>query len=774
VLTSASIRLKRLLVAVAGGVTASILVALAEAHACFEVDHQTAATGSRGPSYLALVLADAGLVAPIAVVVALVVGVACIFLEPDHSRSLREHANLLRSQPVLLRSRTAAILPLSILVFLAWTISIAHLARHLLARGAAWSVGLELAAGSTALFLVYASLGLALLPSLRRTLAAGADRSPRLLDPVTTGSIAAVLSLAAIAIGVRVGSIGGDAGGVLGIFGVLKRPELDLRPAVDLAAIAMSAYVAMIAFARRAVSLRSALLAAVLALLPQGLTVRAATSLDRDQDVARAVERLAPFGKISALVLRKLTDRDHDGASPLFGGGDCDDHDAKRSPTSIDVPGNGIDEDCSGSDLPAPAPAPAHPASAAAAKHEAGAAKVPSDLNVILITIDTLRPDVGFMGYPKPTTPNLDRLAAKGVVFDDAYAMASYTGKSLGPLLIGKYPSETRRNGAHFNTYAAANVFLAERFAKAGFRTAGAASHWYFNAWTGLSQGFAEFDLSAKPPSGQGDTDTSVTSKELTDAALRIVDKPETTSGRFFLWVHYFDPHAQYAPHAKDGAPSFLGDGEKGAAAASKAAYDGEVWFTDKHVGRLLDRVASEPWGKKTAIIVTADHGEAFAEHGMSWHGVEIWEPLVRVPLLVYVPGVVPHHVPLKRGHVDLVPTILDIAGIEAPADELSGQSLIGDVMAKDGTKLEEKDVYIDMPVGPNTQMRRAIVTGPTPGMKLIQLGPSSYNLFDLAKDPAEKEDLSRDRSKLGPVLDALQSMRARLKEIEVKPDPGG
>jgi arylsulfatase A-like enzyme len=759
VLTSASIRLKRLLVGLAGGVTASMLVALAEGQSCFD-----GGLGTRGPSYFALVLADAGLVAPIALVLALAVGAACIFLEPDHSRSLREHASLLRSQPVLLRSRTAAILPLAVLVFLVWTVSIANLARHLLARGVAWSVGLELGTASIALFLVYASLGFALLPSLRRTLAAGAARSPRLIDPVTTGGVALAFALVVFSAGVHIGSIGGDTGGALGIFGVLKRPELDLRPAVDLVAIAMGTYVAMIAFARRAVSLRSALLASALALLPQALTVRAATSLERDPDVARALERLAPLGKISAAVLKKLTDRDHDGASPLFGGGDCDDRDPKRSPTAVDIPGNGIDEDCSGADLPAPAPVETHDASAPVA--------VPPELNVILITVDTLRPDVGFMGYPKPTTPNLDRLAEKGVVFDRAYSMASYTGKSVGPMMIGKYPSETLRNGSHFNTYAQGNVFLAERLAAAGFRTAGAASHWYFRPSSGISQGFVEFDVSAVPASGQGDTDTSVTSKELTDAALRILDKPATTSGRFFLWVHYFDPHAQYASHEKDGAPSFLAEGEKGPVAVTKAAYDGEVWFTDKHIGRLLDRVASEPWGKKTAFVVTADHGEAFAEHGMSWHGVEIWEPLVRVPLLVYVPGVVPHHVPLKRGQIDLVPTVLDIAGVEAPKGELSGQSLIGDVMAKDAAKLEERDVYLDMPVGPYTQMRRGIITGPTPGMKLIHFGGSSYNLFDLASDPGEKEDLSRDRSKLAPVLEAFQRTRARLKEIEVKPDP--
>ena len=152
--------------------------------------------------------------------------------------------------------------------------------------------------------------------------------------------------------------------------------------------------------------------------------------------------------------------------------------------------------------------------------------------------------------------------------------------------------------------------------------------------------------LVAQPADGQGDNDTSVTSKELSDVAIRLLRKPEHTSKRFFMWLHYFDPHEQYMPH--DDAPSF-GTG-------NKAAYDGEVWFTDKHIGRVLDYIASQPWGAKTAIVVTADHGEAFGEHNMKWHGYELWETLVHVPFVVYVPGAVPHHVPVKRSHMDLDP----------------------------------------------------------------------------------------------------------------------
>jgi arylsulfatase A-like enzyme len=230
------------------------------------------------------------------------------------------------------------------------------------------------------------------------------------------------------------------------------------------------------------------------------------------------------------------------------------------------------------------------------------------------------------------------------------------------------------------------------------------------------------------------------------------------------MWLHYFDPHAQYMPHP--GSPDFVGDG-RGGVAASRALYDGEVWFTDKHVGRVLDFVASQPWGARTAIVVTSDHGEAFGEHNMSWHGAELWEVLVRVPLVVYVPGVAPHHVAEKRSHIDLVPTLLDLYGVEQPSEgELSGRSMIADVLTSGPH--ETRDVYMDMPVGPYTMMRKALIQGE---MKLVYSGGTLYQLFDLASDPDEQNDLSSDEAKLAPIKAAFETQRARVKEIEVKPD---
>jgi arylsulfatase A-like enzyme len=127
--------------------------------------------------------------------------------------------------------------------------------------------------------------------------------------------------------------------------------------------------------------------------------------------------------------------------------------------------------------------------------------------------------------------------------------------------------------------------------------------------------------------------------------------------------------------------------------------------------------------------------------------------------------------VTVKRSVVDLVPTVLDLMRIPLPpAGELSGRSLVAD-LAEPGQSQEERDVYLDMPDGPFTHMRRGLIHGTTPGMKLIHYGGKHYALFDLAQDPNETEDLSGDPSKLEPMVGLMQEKRATLKEIYVKPD---
>jgi arylsulfatase A-like enzyme len=349
------------------------------------------------------------------------------------------------------------------------------------------------------------------------------------------------------------------------------------------------------------------------------------------------------------------------------------------------------------------------------------------------LTVDTLRFDLGFtrMGAAARLSPRLDELSKRCTVYDRAYALASYTSKSLAPMLIGKYASETARTFEHFDRFHKTETFLQERVQARGHRTVSAQAYWYFFLkGYGFERGWDHIDQEAAPKAIAVDGDASVTGEKLADRTIAQLALLDQHKGRFFAWAHWVDPHSEYVPHA-----------EFDFGASARERYDGEVAYVDHQLGRVLDALAGRPYANRTAIIVTSDHGEAFGEHGMIRHGFELWEELVRVPLLVCLPGGQGRHIAQARSAIDVAPTILELLDVPALAGELSGVSLLSDLSA---TAPQQRPVLIDMPRGPNNQERRAFISGTH---KLITSAGRVIGLYDLASDPGEKTDLSSDEA---------------------------
>ena len=380
---------------------------------------------------------------------------------------------------------------------------------------------------------------------------------------------------------------------------------------------------------------------------------------------------------------------------------------------------------CSRQIDPTPEASAATGAVASAAPLPSAASAAPaSELNVLLITVDSLRADMPWAGYGRPIAPAMTAFAEKAVVYERFYSIASYTAMSLGGLLAGRYPSELERSGYYFTSYPESVTFFPDLLRKAGVRAISGQSHFYFDKRSGFRRSFDVYEM--VPDVGNDpQTDNDITSPQHLEIALRQLSDQANTSGRFFAWYHFLDPHDKYQAHAGI---------EYGR--TTRDLYDGEITFTDHHIEKILAHVDAQPWGARTAVILSADHGEAFGEHPHCFrHGFEVWDVLTHVPLMIRAPGVAPRRIATPRSAIDLAPTILELSGV--PVDPaMEGKSLVAELR---GGAPEPRDVIIDLPRTSNSDRRRALIRG---DHKLVALGDDdAFQLFDLKEDPGEKRD---------------------------------
>lgn len=395
---------------------------------------------------------------------------------------------------------------------------------------------------------------------------------------------------------------------------------------------------------------------------------------------------------------------------------------------------------------PSPGAAPS-----AAIKHEevkAAAARplAESVQSVLFITVDALRADQPWTGYRGVQTPALSRLAAESVVYTRAYSLANTTAASLGGMLGGRYPSEIARDACILASYDLSGG-LAPLLQKAGVRTFAAHGHALFVGNTAPRVGFDDWRL-IKGAAWRLQSDGAITSDDIAELVIDYVSKADGAA-RHFMWAHFVDPHDGYAPHADFPA----------AGPGARPLYDGEVAHTDRAIGRVLDSLRKSPLSGRTAIVVTADHGEAFGEHATARHGFTVYDEEVRVPLIVHIPGVSPRVLREPRSAIDLAPTVAELLA-QPPSPRWRGVSLLRDL---EHSAPPRRFVLVDAPEMVGRTAAQAVVHD---NLKVI-FDNAGARSFDLQSDPSERAPLGPEQNP-----EAIAEARRQLAQlVPVPPD---
>jgi len=362
-------------------------------------------------------------------------------------------------------------------------------------------------------------------------------------------------------------------------------------------------------------------------------------------------------------------------------------------------------------------------------------------MNLLVITLDTTRADhIGVHGYPAAQTPNLDRLARQGVWFENSYACVPLTLPSHSTLFTGRYPIATnvRNNGNYF--LPENEITLAEVLRGRGYDTRAVVAAFVLLSKFGTNQGFSLYDDSL-------DTHEMIRNYKSEIPAEKIFEKfngwlSQGNGGPFFYWLHFYDPHTPYRP-PREFAKRFPAD--------AKGLYDGEIAYMDAWIGRVIESLRERGLLERTLVVVAGDHGEAFAEHVEKGHGIFCYEETLKVPMIFYAPGLLgkPGKVAARVGLVDVMPTVLDLLGVDIPP-AVQGRSFLS--LLRGRSEKEERTYYFESLYG-REEMNWAPLTGLLrQDLKYISL--PEPELFDLRADPGEKQNLFLRKNVLARDLD--------------------
>jgi arylsulfatase A-like enzyme len=377
-------------------------------------------------------------------------------------------------------------------------------------------------------------------------------------------------------------------------------------------------------------------------------------------------------------VVHSRLDFDGDGSISFYAGGDCAPFDAERGPHQLEIIGDGIDQNCSGSDLIVD-PTEFHPGSKSHPRPE----DIAERPHIIWITTDALsfsNTTVG--GYDRNTTPHLAAWAERATVFDSAFSTSSSTRLAMPGLVASLYNSQIpmRDKRRHPYDYADGVVTVGSVFKDAGYRTVFIPGSRYFVNWKGFQRGFDEVDTTSFASAA----DPAHPAPEMTASALRVLEEHDPDDRPLFLWIHYFDHHGPYV--VPSGGKVF------GTRNTRQDRFDSELHFADRHWGKLIEAVEARFAPDEYLMLFTSDHGEAFDEnHPRHPHGFTIHTRPLHVPLIIQGPAQRGVRVSGLTGHLDVLPTLANVIGVD-PLDVWQGESLVPVLF--EGDPIEKTVVY--------------------------------------------------------------------------------
>jgi arylsulfatase A-like enzyme len=403
--------------------------------------------------------------------------------------------------------------------------------------------------------------------------------------------------------------------------------------------------------------------------------------------------------------------------------------------------------------------------------------------NVFLLTVDTLRADhLGIYGYSRNTSPNIDKLAKRGVLFKRAMCNWPKTTPSFASMLTGTYGSTNKVRGGCRQKLPLKWTTIAEALENNGYHTAGIVNNANLGVKFQFNQGFKDFiEIWEKP-----EPDNCVT---VTDYAIKWLK--ENHEKHFFLWVHYVAPHAKYEPAAPYNE-MFLNDVFSSNSQdnilpiipyESKSyrdgirenvylephnnlnyyisQYDGEIAYVDSQIKRLIDEFDNLNLFNKTLTIFTSDHGEELGEHNIYFeHGTAVYQTTMHVPLVFIYPGRIGSDKIIYGNNslIDIFPTILDYCGVK-PIVQFEGRSLrsaINGSLSLDETVFSEGGYR-------NRKTKKYHSVLYKDDWKIIHKSTNDYELYNLANDPKEQSNLIEiEKEKAKMLIKELSLMEKR------------